>query len=270
MNILMTVVEYSKEGTFLSETENIAKITLNRPEAHNAFSNEVLDGLMEALDKAEQDKDIRAVIITGAGEKAFSAGADIKAMTTSTPEEMDAFTRRGQAVFRRIETFPKAVIAAINGFAFGGGLEIALACDIRIASENAKLGTPEVGLGIIPAWGGTQRLIYLIGGSRAREMILTGSMSTTAADAERIGLVSKVVPADELAATAAFMASQIADKGPLAIAAAKKCLDASRTMSIEEGNVLEADLMKELAATKDVAEGIGAMLAKRKPVFTGE
>ena len=266
----MAVVEYSKEGTFLSETENIAKITLNRPEAFNAFSNEVLDGLLEALDKAEQDKDIRAVIITGSGEKAFSAGADVKAMTTSTPEEAEAFTKKGQAVFRRIETFPKAVIAAINGFAFGGGLEIAMACDIRIAAENAKMGTPEVGLGLIPAWGGTQRLIYLIGGSRAREMILTGSMATTAQDAEKMGLVSKVVPGDELAATSAFMASQIADKAPLAIAGAKKCLDASRTLSIEDGNKLEAEIMKKLMATKDLQEGITAMLSKRKPNFIGE
>lgn len=265
----MSVVLYEKEGTFLSDTENIGKITLNRPDQLNAFSMDVLQGIMDALDKAEVDNDIRAVVITGAGEKAFSAGADLKSMTESTPEQKDEFTKFGQKVFRRIEQFPKATIAAINGFAFGGGMEIAMACDIRIASENAKLGTPEVKLGLIPAWGGSQRLAYLIGMSRAREMILTGR-NVTAKEAEAWGLVSKVVPDDELAANAGFMAAQIADNAPLAISAAKKSLDATRTMSIDEGNELEFKLAQELSKSKDLEEGVTALLTKRKPVFKGE
>ncbi len=265
----MSVVLYSKEGTFLSDVENIAKITLNRVEAHNAFSTEVLNGIMDALDKAEADNDIRAVIITGAGEKAFSAGADLKSMTGLSLEEQGEFTKLGQKVFRRIEKFPKAVIAAINGFAFGGGMEIAMACDIRIASADAKMGTPEVKLGLIPAWGGSQRLIYLIGASRAREMILTGR-NITAKEGEEFGLINKVVPADELEASAGFMAAQIADNAPLAIAAAKKSLDASRTMSIDEGNQLELELAAELSRSKDLEEGITALFSKRKPVFKGE
>ncbi len=265
----MAVVEYSKEGTFLSDTENIAKITLNRPEARNAFNMELLDGIMEALDKAEQDPDIRAVIITGSGDKAFSAGADIKAMSSMDAEASKAFLKRGQEVFRRIEQFPKAVIAAINGYAFGGGLEISLACDIRIAVDDVKLGTPEVSLGLIPAWGGSQRLSYHIGMSKAREMILTGN-PITAKEAEAIGLVNKAVPADELASTAAFMAAKIADNAPLAIKAAKKSMNASRTLSIEEGNKLEYELALELTQSKDLQEGIAAILSKRKPNFKAE
>ncbi len=265
----MTVVEYQKIGTFLSETENIAKITLNRPEARNAFSPELLNGLMGALDTAEADNEVRAVIITGSGDKAFSAGADLKGVGGMSPEENHAFLKLGQDVFRRIESFPKAVIAAINGYAFGGGVEVALSCDIRIAVEDAKIGTPEVSLGLIPAWGGTQRLGYLIGESKAREMILTGN-PVTAKEAEAMGLISKAVPADELESTAAFMATKIADNAPLAVAAAKKCLLASRTLSIEDGNKLELELTANLMDSKDLAEGINAVFSKRKPVFKGE
>ncbi|MHA2251581.1 MAG: enoyl-CoA hydratase/isomerase family protein [Candidatus Kariarchaeaceae archaeon] len=264
----MAIIEYSKEGTFLSDTENIAKITFNRPDKLNAFSNEVLDELHVMLDKAEQDPDIRAVIITGNG-KAFSAGADLSTFGEMTPEQGHEYTLKGQKAFQRIENFPKGIIAAINGYAFGGGLEIAMACDIRIASEEVKLGASEVKIGLIPAWGGTQRLPYLVGMSRAREMVLTGN-TYTAKDALDMGLLSKVVPADELDSTAAFMAAAIADNAPLAIAGAKKSMNASRTMSIEEGNALEAEIAKELTDSEDLREGATAILGKRKPVFKGK
>ncbi|MHA2504005.1 MAG: enoyl-CoA hydratase/isomerase family protein [Candidatus Kariarchaeaceae archaeon] len=264
----MAIVEYSKEGTFLSDAENIAKITLNRPESMNAFSPDLLDGLEEALDKAEADNEIRAVVITGTG-KAFSAGADLKTLTEMSPEESLAYTKRGQAMFRRIENYPKGVIAALNGYTFGGGLELAAACDLRIASEEAKMGFTEALIGLIPAWGGSTRLPYLIGQTRAREMILTGNRYS-AAEAYEMGLLNKVVPADELESTAAFLAAKIADNAPLAIKYAKQSLNKSRTMSVEEGNDFEFEAVQVLKSSKDLQEGIKAMLSKRKPEFIGE
>ncbi|MDH5401344.1 MAG: enoyl-CoA hydratase/isomerase family protein [Candidatus Heimdallarchaeota archaeon] len=264
----MAVVEYSKEGTFLSDKENIAKITLNRPESLNAFSFEVLEELNKALDQAEQDPEVRAVIITGAG-KAFSAGADLKSLSGLDESKHEEYTLLGQETFRRIENFPKGVVAAINGFAFGGGLELSLACDLRVASSEAKMGTTEVLIGLIPAWGGSQRLPYLIGMSRAREMILTGNRYT-ADEMEKYGLLNKVVPADELNSTAAFLAAKIADNAPLAIKAAKESLAKSRVLSIEDGNKLERELAKQLGASSDLKEGVEAILSKRKPEFKGE
>lgn len=267
-NLPMAVVEYSKEGTFLSDKENIAKITLNRPEKMNPFSVEVFKELNEALDKAEQDNDIRAVILTGNG-RAFSAGVDLKELSELDEVAQENFSKSGQTTFLRIEEFPKAVIAAINGYAYGGGMEIALACDIRVASETAKMGMREAKIGLIPAWGGLQRLPYLIGMSRAREMILTAN-DYTAKEAFDIGLVNKVVPEDELAATAAFLAASIADNAPLAIKFSKESLNYTRTHSIEDGYKLDTELASKLKASKDLQEGITAMFAKRKPNFTGE
>lgn len=264
----MENVIYAKEGTFLSATQNIAKITLNRPDALNSLSPDLMDDLNTALDMAEQDNDIRAVIITGEG-KAFSAGADLKTVGTFTPEEIKAYTEKGQAIYRRIESFPKAVIAAINGHCLGGGFEMSMACDIRVAAEEIKIGAPEVSLGLIPAWGGSQRLSYLVGMSRAKELILTGSMISSE-EAYQMGILSKVVPVDELASTAAFLAAKIADNAPLAVAEAKRSMNASRTLSIEEGNALEADILMKLSSTADLKEGITAMFEKRKPSFKGE
>ncbi|MHA2098830.1 MAG: enoyl-CoA hydratase/isomerase family protein [Candidatus Kariarchaeaceae archaeon] len=264
----MAIVEYSKEGTFLSDKENIAKITLNRPEVMNSLSIEALEELNKALDMAENDNDIRAVVLTGAG-KAFCAGVDLKALSNLPEEDAVRLTDIGQETFKRIEQFPKAVVAAINGYAFGGGMEISLACDVRVASEEAKFGTTEVKIGLIPAWGGLQRLPYLIGMSKARELILTGN-TYTAKELEDWGLLNKVVPPDELASTAAFLASNIADNAPLAIQFAKESLNATRTHSIDEGYKLDKDLAEKLKSSKDLEEGITAFLAKRKPQFTGE
>lgn len=264
----MSTVSYSKEGTFLSTTQNIAKITLNRPDALNAFSPELVKDLNEALDQAENDKDIRAIIISAEG-KAFSAGADLKAMGSLSEEEISKFTESGLELFQRIEDFPKAIIAAINGVCLGGGLELAAACDIRIAAAEIKIGTPEVSLGLIPAWGGSSRLPFLIGMSRAKEMILTGTIISSE-EAEKIGLVSKVVPADELASTASFTAAKIADNAPIAVAEAKRVMNATRTMTMPEGNALQAEVAAKLAKTHDLQEGIKAVLEKRKPTFKGE
>ncbi len=267
----MALVEYSKEGSFLSPTKNVAVITLNREAALNSINPELLDELEQALDNAEQDPEIRAVIITAKGEKVFSAGADLKAAAefSSDPDKAEAFLKRGQEVFRKIENFPKPVIAAINGLAVGGGLELALSCDLRIAADTAKIGAPEVGLGLIPAWGGTQRLPRLIGMSRAKELILSGT-PITAKEAERFNIVNKVVPPDELMSTALVIATQIAGNAPLALKYAKLAMNQSSKLTIEEGNELEARYAKELFSTKDLAEGIMATLQKRKPEFKGE
>ena len=264
----MALVEYEKTGTFLSDTENIAKIRLNRPDKLNALSPELLDELNAALDKAEQDNEVRAVIITGTG-KSFSSGADLMAVSQLSPEENKAFLVRGQEIFHRIETFPKGVIAALNGYTFGGGLELASACDLRIATDEVKLGFPEVSIGILPGWGGSQRMPYLIGYTHAREMILTGNRYS-AEEAMALGLLNKVVPADELDSTAAFLAAKIADNAPLAIKYAKDSIYQSRTLSIVDGNKLELDYLIKLTNSKDAEEGVSAMLAKRKPVFKGE
>jgi enoyl-CoA hydratase len=263
----MALVEYSKEGTFLSDKENIAKITLNRPDKFNALSYDLLKELSAAFDKAEADPEIRAVVITGSG-KAFSSGADLGGVASMSEEETIEFTKFGQEVFRKIENFPKAVIAAINGYCFGGGLEMAISCDIRIASEEAKMGFPEVGIGLIPAWGGTQRMPYLVGQSVAREMVLTGNRYS-GEEAKDMGIVSKVVPEDELESTAAFMAAKVADNAPLAVSFAKQSLKATRTKSIEDGNQMEFDFFLKLMKSEDLQEGITAFQSKRKPEFKG-
>ncbi|MCK5588069.1 MAG: enoyl-CoA hydratase/isomerase family protein, partial [Candidatus Lokiarchaeota archaeon] len=215
-------------------TDKIGIITINRPKALNAFNNEVLDEFNNLLDEIEKDNRIKVVIITGEGERTFCAGADLVEIKNSAKEEFLQFIENGQTLMRKIETIKKPFIAAINGFALGGGLELALACDIRIASENAKLGTPEVGVGLIPGWGATQRLPKVIGLGRAKELILTG-VHITAKDAENIGLVNKVVVPEELINTAKEMAQKIAGNAPVAVKLAKSTVNVAFDVNIDEG-----------------------------------
>ena len=252
-------------------TENrdgILLVTVDRPKVLNALNAQTVEEIYEAFSKARSDEAVKAVIVTGGGEKAFVAGADINELARMTPITGKETAERGQRIFRAIETFPKSVIAAINGFALGGGCEIALACHIRIASEKAQIGLPEVTLGIIPGYGGTQRMARLLGKGKALELICTGDR-VGAEEAERIGLVNKVVPAAELMSTAEAMARKIMQRGPLAIRAAIEAVMSGSEMPFEEGQFLEATLFGLLCATDDMKEGMQAFLEKRAAKFTG-
>jgi enoyl-CoA hydratase len=251
------------------KTENrdgVFVITIDRPKVLNALNAQTVAEIGQAFDAAREDASVRCVIVTGGGEKAFVAGADINELAQMTPITGKAVAEKGQRVFRAIEKFPKPVIAAINGFALGGGCELALACHIRIASEKAQLGLPEVTLGIIPGYGGTQRMARLLGKGKALELILTGDR-IGAAEAERIGLVNKVVPADQLMTAAEEMARTIAKRGPLAVSAAIEAVMSGSEMPFDEGQVLEATLFGLLASTEDMKEGMGAFLEKRAANF---
>ena len=250
-------------------TENrdgILVITIDRPKVLNALNAQTVGEIGQAFDAARDDESVRCVILTGGGEKAFVAGADINELATMTPISGKAVAERGQAIFSAIERFPKPVIAAINGFALGGGCELALACHIRIASEKAQLGLPEVSLGIIPGYGGTQRMARLLGKGKALELILTGDR-IGAAEAERIGLVNKVVPAEQLMTAAEELGRKIASRGPLAVRAAIEAVMSGSEMPFAEGQTLEATLFGLLASTEDMKEGMGAFLEKRTADF---
>lgn len=260
---------YTKEGSFLSPEENIAVITLRRPEALNALNREVLSELDGALEEARKDDQVRVVVITAEGEKAFSVGADLKEASSLDEAGARAFTEFGQGVFKKIEEFEKPVIAALNGLALGGGLELAMACDVRIASETAKVGNPEVNVGLVPGWGGSQRLPKIVGKGRAAELILTGGM-IEAKEAERIGLINKVVPPDELKTVVNWTAGKIASNAPIAVRAAKNLINRSFDVSVAEGNKLEADAIVTCMKTEDLREGVKAVFEKRSPQFKGK
>ncbi|HEX2834991.1 MAG TPA: enoyl-CoA hydratase-related protein [Thermoanaerobaculia bacterium] len=249
--------------------EGVLIITIDRPKVLNALNAQTVAEIGQAFDAARDDASVKCVILTGAGEKAFVAGADINELARMTPITGKAVAEKGQKIFRAIERFPKPVIAAVNGFALGGGCELALACHIRIASEKAQLGLPEVTLGIIPGYGGTQRMARLLGKGKALELILTGDR-IGAAEAERIGLVNKVVPAEELMTVAEAMARTIAKRGPLAVRAAIEAVMSGSDMPFEEGQFLEATLFGLLASTTDMKEGMQAFLEKRAAEFTGQ
>jgi enoyl-CoA hydratase len=253
-------------------TENkdgILVITIDRPKVLNALNAETVAEIGAAFESARDDAAVKAVILTGGGEKAFVAGADIRELAEMTPVTGKEIAQKGQRVFRNIERFPKPVIAAVNGFALGGGCELALACHIRIASDKAQLGLPEVTLGIIPGYGGTQRMARLLGKGKALELILTGDR-IGAEEALRIGLVNRVVPADQLMTVAEEMARTIAKRGPLAVRAAIEAVMSGSDMPFEEGQLLEATLFGLLASTEDMKEGMGAFIEKRAANFGGK
>ena len=241
--------------------EKIAVITINRPEALNALNSQVLDDLGAAFDSIDVNV-VRAVVLTGAGDKSFVAGADIGEMSTLTKAEGEAFGKKGNDVFRKIEEFPIPVIAAVNGFALGGGCEISRSCDIRICSENAMFGQPEVGLGITPGFGGTQRLARLIGAGMAKQLIYT-ARNIKADEAYRIGLVNAVYPQEELLAAAEKMASQIAANAPIAVRACKKAINDGLQTDIDAALVIEEKLFGSCFETEDQKEGMANFLRKK-------
>ncbi|HKH47835.1 MAG TPA: enoyl-CoA hydratase-related protein [Thermoanaerobaculia bacterium] len=254
--------------TILVEREGRAAIlTVNRPDKLNALNDQVRVDMLAALAQIETDDSIGAVVITGAGEKSFIAGADIGEFAGRTPFDQ-RYAMRSPRIFDIMSSFPKPVIAMINGFCLGGGCELALSCDIRIASEKARFGQPEIKLGLIPGGGGTQRLSRLVGTGQALRLILSGDM-IDAAEASRIGLVEMVVPADELRAKTLELANRIAGMSPLTLKVAKEAVRASEKMSIEEGVNYERDLFCLCFSTADKEEGVKAFLEKRQPQWTG-
>ncbi len=256
------------QNLILRKGEGIGWITVNRPEKLNAMNVATVGEMEAAFREFESDPEVRVIILTGSGEKAFIAGADIGEFSGLSAETGALFARRGQAMTRTIENCTKPVIAAINGFALGGGTEIALACHIRLASENAKLGQPEVGLGIIPGYGGTQRLPRLVGKGKAMELIFTGR-KVDAREALEIGLVNKVVPLADLISEAEALAREIIRNAPLAISHAIESINRGLDMSLDEGLELEAGIFGRSCGTEDAREGGRAFLEKRKPVFRG-
>lgn len=249
--------------------DGLLVLTIDRPKVLNALNAETVEEIYRVFAAARDDANVRAVIVTGGGEKAFVAGADINELAQKTFITGKETSERGQFIFSFIERFPKPVIAAINGFALGGGCELAMACHIRIASEKAQIGLPEVSLGIIPGYGGTQRMARLLGKGKALELICTGDR-IGAAEAERIGLVNKVVPPDQLLSTAEEMARKIMSRGPLAIRAAIEAVMSGSEMPFAEGQFLEATLFGFLCASDDTKEGLRAFLEKRQPNFAGK
>jgi enoyl-CoA hydratase len=248
--------------------DRVATLTVNRPDKLNALNRELIGELGQAIDELRSRDDVGGIIVTGAG-RAFVAGADIGEIATQNAAGARALAMRGQAVFRRFETSPKPVIAAVNGFALGGGCELAMACHVRVASEAAKFGQPEVKLGVIPGYGGTQRLARLVGKGRALQLLLTAEM-IDAPEAYRIGLVNRVVAAGELLGAAEAMLRQMLANAPLALALCLESVDRGLEMSLEEGLTLEASNFGLSAATQDMAEGTRAFLEKRPPTFAGK
>ncbi len=252
----------------LERRGRVALLTLDRPERLNTLSPDMLDDLAARLGEVEADEGLGAAVITGAGDKAFSAGADVSLVREASPLEARAFAARGHATCDRVEALPKAVIAAVNGYALGGGCELALACDIRLASDRAQIGLPEVTLGIFPGWGGTQRMPRLIGPGRAKELIFTGRR-VAADEALSLGLVNGVHPHDELVEAAVALAADIAAKPGWAVAAAKAMVNRAGDGD-QPGNLArELDLFALAFATEDQREGMAAFFEKRPPQFRG-
>ena len=257
------------ENVKVEKKNKIAYVTIDRPKVLNALNSATMAELQEVFTEIAADANTRVVILTGGGEKSFVAGADINELAKNNAVEAKAYTHRGQAVLDLIENLGKPVIACINGFALGGGCEIAMACTMRLASENAKLGQPEVKLGIIPGYGGTQRLPRLVGTGLAMQILLTGEM-ISAQEAHRIGLVNEVLPADRLIARAEEIAAKIIANAPLAIQYCMEAVNQGMNMTLQEGLFLEATLFSVCCATEDKNEGTRAFLEKRPANFQGK
>ncbi|MEK7369978.1 MAG: enoyl-CoA hydratase-related protein [candidate division NC10 bacterium] len=244
-----------------------ALLTFDRPEALNAVNAAVLDDLERAVDRLAGTDAVRVVVLTGAG-RAFVGGGDIAHMGALTPDEGERFVYRGQALLRRLERLRQVSIAAVNGWALGGGLEIALACDLRIAAETAELGVPEVSVGLIPGWGGTQRLVRLLGRGVAKDLVFTGRR-VPAAEALALGLVNRVVPADGLLEACRAMAAAICRNSPIAVRQAKKAIDEGADLSLDQGLVVEAEAWLVNFCSADRVEGLRAFVEKRRPAWRG-
>lgn len=253
--------------TCATDVQGIAQITINRPDALNALNAEVLGAIHETVDALEGKA--KAIIVTGAGNKAFVAGADIAEMADFDAEAAAAFSRRGQAAFQALSDFPGPVVAAINGYALGGGLELALACDILIASEKAVLGLPEATLAVVPGFGGSQRLPRRVGPGLAKLLLMTGDQ-VKSDEARKLRLVDRVVPPDELLSEARSLVQKMLRNGPLAIQAAKRLVDEGIDKTLASGLEMEADAFGQMFGTADQGEGMHAFLEKRKPQFTGQ
>ncbi|MDK9698565.1 MAG: enoyl-CoA hydratase-related protein [bacterium] len=259
-------MEYTYRYLLVEVSERIALVTINRPEALNALSTKVIEEIHDFATKAKSDPEIGGIIVTGAGEKAFVAGADITELNTLDAANGKKYSENGNTAFRCLETLPKPVIAAVNGFALGGGCELAMACHIRIASEKAKFGQPEVNLGLIPGFGGTQRLMRLVGVGRALQLLLSAEI-IDANEAYRIGLVNKVVPPGELLSTARDLLKLILTKSPKGLEYCIEAVSNGLERHLDEALSVEAWWFGQACGTPDMKEGTGAFLEKRKPVW---
>jgi enoyl-CoA hydratase len=248
--------------------DGVAVVTINKPKSLNCLDTATVSEIESTFTELGRDDSVRCIILTGAGDKAFVAGGDIAEMSVKNPRTGREYGLAGQRALFAIERCPKPVIAAINGYALGGGTEIAMACDVRIASEKAKMGQPEVVLGVTPGFGGTQRLPRIVNRGRGKELVMTGE-TIGAQEALRIGLVEKVVPHDKLMDTARAMASNIASKGPLAVSSAKALLNLAENVPLEQGCAAEAEAFGVCFSTHDQKEGMSAFVEKRKPAFKG-
>jgi enoyl-CoA hydratase len=257
------------DNLLLERDGAVVTVTINRPKVLNALSSHTLDELRRAMCDLGQEPSVRAIILTGAGDRSFVAGADINELAAQSPASARAHALAGQQVFALIEQLGKPVVAAINGYALGGGCELAMACTLRIAADTAKLGQPEIALGLLPGYAGTQRLPRLVGKGRALDLLLSGA-PITAVEAERIGLVNRVVPASDLMSTARSVAAALAVQAPVAVQYILDAVNRGLDMPLAEGCAYEATLFGLVSATDDMREGTRAFLEKRKPIFKGQ